>query len=114
MAVVVADVTNRAKEFASLTSAEIERASDDAELQINATAWGTKANLATIYLAAHFLSAWNPDLAIAAGAVSSETVGEVSRTYAVGSAPAAGDYGSSRWGVEYKRLMRTIPLWFPT
>lgn len=108
MSVVAADVTSRAKEFAALDEAEITRAISDAALQVNTTVWGSKADLATICLAAHFLTVWNPGLAVASGAVQSERVGDVARTYAV-AAPAADRYDSTRWGREYSRLLRQLP-----
>jgi hypothetical protein len=110
MAVTAANVTARAKEFASLTADEINLAIDDAELQINRTVWGDKADLATIYLAAHILSIQNPSLVTAVGPIQSEKVGQVSRTYAVSVSTNQGtQYGSSRWGREYLRLRAQLP-----
>lgn len=109
MAVTATDVTNRAKEFADLEDAEVERAITDAALQINRNVWGTKADLATIYLAAHLLSLANPSLVTVAGPVQSEKVGDVSRTYAVATVSAQG-LAMSRWGQEYLRLRNSLPL----
>ena len=112
MSVTAADVTARAKEFVSLTVGEINAAIADALLQINVKVWGKKADLATIYLAAHNLSVQNPLLARPVGPVSEEAVVQVRRSYAV--AVSARRYGDTFWGSEYLRLLRQLPSWLVT
>ena len=120
MATVVAtvtDVVTRAKEFASLAtgsppvSAEISLAIADASLMMNNQVWGTLAELAQTYLAAHLLTVRNPQLALPAGPASEDKVGEISTSYAVAAGPVTeSNYSSSRWGREYLTLQRMIPF----
>jgi hypothetical protein len=107
MAVVRTDVTNRAPEFASLDPSVIQLAIDDATLQVNRTVFGAKADLATVYLAAHNLSVSYPQYITQVAPVSQESVGEVSRSYAVTpQASSFSAYGATKWGREYLRLVR--------
>ena len=111
----VTDVVTRAKEFASLAtgappvSAEISLAIADAVLQVNVNVWGARAELAQTYLAAHFLTCRNPQLATPAGPSTSDKVGDVETAYAVASGPVTeADYSSSRWGRAYLTLQRQL------
>lgn len=96
--------------------ATVEIALEDAALQINPNAWGRKAGLGQIYLAAHTMALFGPaSLAspgtVATGVITSESVGEISRSYAnpYGSmAPGSADFGLSRYGQLYERLKRQI------
>ena len=114
----VTDVVTRAQEFLSLatgsypayTSVTISLAIADASLMMNNTVWGPLAELAQTYLAAHLLTIRNPQLALPAGPVSEDRVGEVSSKYAVASGPVTeSNYSASRWGREYLTLQRMIP-----
>lgn len=108
----------RFAEFTTLLYPDVtvELALEDAALQINANSWRSKAGLGQIYLAAHTLALFGPpSLAVpgivATGVVTSESVGEVSRSYAnpYGSmAPGSTDFGLTRYGQLYERLKRQI------
>jgi Protein of unknown function (DUF4054) len=109
----VQDVTLRAKEFQTLGSAEISLALADAVRQINVNQFGTPTLaestvvLAQAYLAAHFLSARNPLLALPAGPVSEDKVDGVEASYAVAAPPASeADFNTSRWGRAFLTLCR--------
>lgn len=86
---------------------------EDAALQINRRAWGRKADLGTLYLAAHMMAV--DDLALAGsggaqGAVLSETVGSISRTYASPGATygVTGEFGTTKYGLMYMRLKSQV------
>lgn len=89
---------------------------EDAALQINANAWGVKAALGQLYLAAHSLALFGPAASripgvVATGVVTGETVGEVSRTYSNpygNTAPGSTDFGLTRYGQMYERLKRQV------
>jgi hypothetical protein len=111
MSATVAMVRARAPEFATVVDADVQVFLDSAALQMNASAWGARADLGQTYLAAHELAIARPDLAGAAGPVQSESVGQVSVAYAVAQPGAtAGEYSGSRFGVEYMRLVRQLGL----
>ena len=113
----VNDVMLRAKEFQPLgtfaspnwTSAEVTQAIADAAAVMNNTLFGNNAEVAQTYLAAHFLTVQNPQLAQAAGPVSGDDVGGVRSQYAVAAAPATmEDYNSSRWGRAFASLRKRM------
>lgn len=110
MATTAADVLRIAPEFASLgVDTVISPAINDAVLELKAAAWGTLYDRATALLAAHFLSVYHPELYVHQELVQSETVGPVSRTYAV-AAPSLANLSTSRFGVELKKLRRQLGL----
>lgn len=87
----------------------IATALNDAALQINAAAFGLRTQLAQTYLAAHLLSVRNPQLALPAGPVRRDMVGQVQTEYAVNAAPAnEADYNTSRWGQAFRTLCRQL------
>ncbi len=67
--------------------------------------WEDLRDTAALYLAAHLGALTKRGGS--AGAVQSESVGQVSRTYAVSMAAGAGLYGSTVYGQEYERLAKT-------
>lgn len=108
MAVTSADVLRIAPELAALnlSSADWDSFLADATSQVNAAAWGTRADLGVKYLTAHLVALANPK---AGGRlVQSQSVGGVSVTYAV-PAGEPGALGTTRFGAEYQRLLRTLP-----
>lgn len=108
MGVTAADVLRVAPEFASLDATTvITPAISDALLELSAAAWGTLYDRATALLAAHLLSVYHPEFY--RGGVQSETVGPVSRTYAV-VAPSLANLSTSRFGVELTALRRQLGL----
>lgn len=106
MAATVAQVRAIAPEFATVSDSDVQAFLDDAALQLNASIWGAKRDLAHKYLAAHLLGTARPDLAMAAGPVQSESVGQVSRSYAVQtSAQPGSQFDATRHGREYRRMV---------
>lgn len=85
-----------------------EAAIADAQLQVSSSVWGDLYELGVIYLAAHLLLVANPEVA-GPGPVQSETVGSISRTYAV-TAPTREQLGSTLAGREHIRLRRQLGL----
>jgi hypothetical protein len=116
MAADVAGFRARFAEFSDETAfpdSRIQIALDDAALQINRGLWGNKADLGTYYLAAHELTLNDPAFSVATGggAITSETVGSVSRSY---SAPSQaqqeqmGTYSWTKYGLRFWALKRQI------
>jgi hypothetical protein len=108
----LAGFRDRFPEFSAISDARVELFLDDAALQINIGAWGLKADLGIYWLTAHMLA-----LDTAAGTtggtygpVTSESVGQVSRSYASGGSYSgtSSEYGATKYGVNYYRLWRTI------
>ena|GEM_PF-1297156 len=109
MAVTSADVLRIAPELAKLSLTDADWASfiADAQLQMNASAWGTRADLGLKYMTAHLVAVANPS---AGGrVVQSQSVGQVSQTFAVGAAASLGPLGMTRFGIEFARLQRLLP-----
>lgn len=74
------------------------------EEEISSTTWGARAARGKVYLAAH-LATMSARVG-SAGPVTSETVGSVSRSYAVDASSAPS--GSTSYGAEYERLVMTL------
>jgi len=89
---------------------EWEAAIADAELQVSADAWGSLYDLGVIHLAAHLLSVNHPEF-VGAGTVQSESVGPLSRTYAVAT-PSRNVIASTPAGKEYLRVRGSLGLGF--
>jgi hypothetical protein len=111
------DFRERLPEFDedSYPDATVELALDDAALQINSEAWGTKAGLGQMYLAAHTMAFFGPASTTSpglapAGFVTQESVGEISRSYSVpsGGSSSMTDSFQTRYGQMYERLKRQI------
>jgi hypothetical protein len=75
--------------------------------QVGAGQWGDLQKEGQLALAAH-MGTLIKRAAGAVGPVVSQTVGPVSRTYAV-IASAASSLGSTSWGSEYQRLIMILP-----
>ncbi len=114
MAVSREDVVARWPKLLAIEStAEWTAALGDAAAMTPASVWGARADLATIHLAAHALFLAYPELALT-GQVQSESVGGVSRSYAV-APPASGaseDYRRTLPGQSYLRLRASLGLGF--
>lgn len=93
-------------------AAEWSAALADAKLQVNEAAWGDLYELGVIYLAAHLLECAHPDVARGGQVVSSESIGSISRSYAVTAPPSTGVLGSTPPGREFLRLRRSLGLGF--
>ncbi len=93
---------------------EFDAALADAALQVSAASWGKFYDLGIIHLAAHRLMTAHPEIQgpglSGPGLVSSETVGEVSRSYAVEPVSRATGYKSTAPGREYMRLRDLLGL----
>lgn len=75
--------------------------------QIDDDAWGEFANDGRRYLAAHLGTLSSGAGAGAVGPVTSESVGAMSRSYgSLSDTSGAGALGSTRYGLEYYRLLR--------
>lgn len=110
MAATVADVRRIAPELADVSGADIEAFLSDAALELNAAVWGKLYDRAHALVAAHLTAQANAStVGTAAGPVASESVGPVSSSYSsmTGSA-SAGLWGTTRFGVEYQRLLRLL------
>jgi hypothetical protein len=102
MAVMPAQVRAIAPEFrdsGKYPDADLQAAIDDATLEINPVAWGTMSDVGTKWLAAHKFAVAHPE--------ASQTGGPV-RLYETPGASDAGQLGTTRFGMEYTRLRRTI------
>lgn len=108
MSATVAQVRLRAPEFASVSDDDVEEFLASAEAQVERALYpsSTVADLAVVMLASHELGCAQPALLVSGGPVTSESAGGLSRSYAV-AAVATSDLGSTRFGREYERLVRT-------
>lgn len=79
--------------------------------ELSPDVWGDKLNMGQTLLAAHYATDLD-GASSATGAVLSEKVGEVSRTYSDASAggDADDDLTTTFYGRQYLRLMKTLPL----
>lgn len=75
---------------------------------LNATVWGAKLEQASILVVAHYATLFAKGGQGPGGPISSESVGRVSRSYAV---PPASDafWDRTNYGSAYKALLRTLP-----
>lgn len=106
-------------EFTSVDDAVVQFWLDSAEEEINLTAWGTRASKAEMALACHMMIVSGVTSTGGAGggssgAIASVSVGDVSVSYDSAAAAAVSSQGldpslaSSRYGVEYARLVKTM------
>lgn len=105
MTVKAQDLKNIAPEFCDKTPQDLERFLSYAALSVDAVKWGSLTDLATLYLAAHLLSiSKNGDH----GPVTSETVGDLSQSYASGD--ATDNLMMTGYGREFLRLRRSLVI----
>lgn len=110
MAVARDDIIARWPALAALPAgAEWDAAITDAGLQLGAAAWGELLDLGTVHLAAHGMMTAHPEVS-GPGPIQSESVGGVSRTYAVTAAAAGGHLSSTPAGLAFLRLRRSLGL----
>lgn len=78
-------------------------------LRLSAAQWGTKLDLASVYLAAHHGVLSRRGSAGAGGPIQSESIGGVSQSYAVFS-PNGSDpfWDQSPWGKVFRQLLREL------
>lgn len=108
MSVTASQVKAIATEFSSTDDDTVTAAIVLAEERTNRTAWGVKADTSVIYLAAHLLKLDGLQSSAAVNPVSSETVGPISRSYAVHAEAGEDDLNSTIWGKRYKGLQSTL------
>lgn len=106
MAITRDDIVAIAPEFAGLSQNVFTVAIADSALLINAPKWGTRADMAQKYLAAHMIGMSHPDEA--SPVVSQESAGGVSRMYAVGFDADPRSYSLTRHGRFYLDLLRSF------
>jgi hypothetical protein len=96
----------RAPEFSDLASDEVAAAISDAALQVSSLVWGSKTDLGILLLAMHNLAISHPELG-QTGPVTSERVGDLSRSYAT---PSLGSHelAETRYGRRFLALKRTV------
>lgn len=102
------DVTNVATEFATEDPARIELFIDIARQYVCETAWGDKAKTAIILYTAHLLTLAKYAANGAAGPITSEKVGELSRNYGSSADSEAGELAQTPWGKIILSLRKTI------
>lgn len=102
-----ADVLLIAPELTEVTAGQWAAILEDVYTEVVVANWGqeAKANRAAKYLAAH-LAALTQAGRGGAGAVQSESVGDVSTTYVVTQAQDASDLDGTSYGKLYKRLLK--------
>jgi hypothetical protein len=111
VAITVADIRTQLPEFSSLTDAQIQLALDKANRRINTTAWGVKADDGLVCLTGHLLARSATEGQGAAGPISSESVGQVSVSYAISDSFKESDLGSTSYGRCFLELRKEV---FPT
>lgn len=97
----------RATSLASLSDSVCQAAIDEAYLELDEDVWGAKLDAGAFYLAAHKATVGSLRGG-SAGAIQSESVGSVSRSFAVSQSAAASDLLSTAYGAEYARLVGTL------
>lgn len=103
MAITWADVEAVAPELATVALATQTAILAQVNSELSTSVWGTKIEIGRAWLAAHLGTL--AGIEEGGGVVQSETVGAVSRTYAVSS----GDYSSTAYGNEFQRLLMQLP-----
>lgn len=91
-------------EFAAVADATLDIYIARATARVSADWSDTIRDTAILYLAAHLYALDAQGTGAASGAVSSESAGSVSRSYAV-SATSTG-YGATHWGRVFEQLLR--------
>lgn len=77
----------------------------DSTCQMLGDCWGAKKSWGHVYLAAHFATVAQGN---AGGPVSSRSIDKISESYAV-QPPSDPDLGSTKWGLLYLALRKTLP-----
>jgi hypothetical protein len=98
-----------ATEFESVDDEVVELLILQAENRMNAAVWGSKFQDGQIYLTAHLLFLYVHQSGTGNnGAVTSETVGPLSRSFSIGEWDKEGTLGSTSWGREYVTLRKSL------
>jgi hypothetical protein len=107
VAITSANVLLIAPELSSLSSNQWTAILAQVYLQMDADVWDDWLDLGATYLAAH-LATVGPMRQGTAGAIQSESAGNVSRAYAVSVASDGAALRSTSYGSEYARLMSML------
>ena len=108
MSISWADVTALAPELSTVDAGKQTLILDQVNnIEIHDDTWrsAAKANLARRYLAAHLASVTSNGRG-SVGPVQSESVGQVSRSYAISVAQGSSNLDTTSYGKEYRRLVR--------
>lgn len=106
MAIDWTDVVDIAPELSTVAVGMQNAILADINEELDPAVWGTRLDAGSKYLAAH--RATLATRAGSGGAVQSETVGQVSRTYAVSSATAGAGYSATSYGQVFEQLMLSL------
>jgi hypothetical protein len=103
-----ADVVKIAPDLSTLSAEQQTAVLADVDAQLNEAAFSTAARytLACKYLAAHLGVLVKRGADETPGPLVSESVGTVSRTYAIGEAMSDAALGSTSYGVQYQGVVR--------
>jgi len=96
-----------ATELSSVASGTQTAVLAQVAFQVDEDIWGDLYDAGCAWLAAHIATVGRRRGA--GGSVQSESVGSVSRSYAVSQAAAAATYGSTSYGAEFQRLCMMVP-----
>lgn len=108
MALSVSDFKTDFPEFQSVDNGVVTRFINKAELRVNRTEWGNKADDGVGYLAAHLLKRMQQGDGAAAGPVSSERVGDINVSYGVSEDFKDRELASTVYGRQYLDLCSEV------
>lgn len=103
MAVNKAYLLDIASEFSDVDTTRVDRLVAMAALQAPSSKFGAKTDVAVAYLVAHMLKM---DQSRGQGAVTSERVGNISRSFAARDGGVADELDQTAYGREFKRIRR--------
>lgn len=96
-------------EFGALPNQRLQVWLDQAELCVNRVVWGSKADLAVNYMAAHLLATFDGDkTASGSGPITQKKVGEVSASFGFSAEMLDSALASTKYGRHYRQLLRCI------
>jgi len=108
MSVTRSQVITRYPEFSDIADGEyFDSAIAQAENEISRLALGNRAKDAILALTAHYLSMGRSSRGGNPGAVVSERVGDMQRSYAAPMMAEGNDLFSTSYGTQYRRIIRT-------
>jgi hypothetical protein len=97
-------------EFVSKSDAFVQIFIDQAALSVNVNIWLAKTEVGIAYLTAHLIALSLAGSQGASGNVTSEKVGDLSHNYANNVIANATEYHDSKYGAEFYRLRKTLPI----
>jgi hypothetical protein len=102
-----AEVKAYAEKFSGLTDVKVGLFIESASLWVNETKWGRKHKMGMILMACHLLEV--DQRSGAGGAIASESVGELSVSYNLGS-KADSELDDTSFGRQFKSLRKTLGI----